>query len=817
MANGPIQVVLNSDQYLDDVKPKKGGSRKDFYEGKDSLFVKHKNELLNQLTRMSSLSSVKGKISYAKVKLIKEALAKSHRPIMQIFTEDNECQVVGGRRFGEMIVELGPSAVDKIIRKIEYGAEETVIPRKNRKGDTVTTASVCRCEVGVIDTIQEYGSNDKLDLDIDKFADMMTLFGNGMYVEFFDIPSSRQYWDIVAPERLKLYNDLIKSLQSIPGILLRKSNISALGKLMHIQITDHHIPVVNFNSSEIGYDNKKRNATKDKAKYLHALNIISNNALVKSISLVPMIGVAPPIKTSDVKDRQYSIPVPNNLDKYPIVGVVDSGISHLFDNWIVERWEPVLPGRRDNNHATFISGLLVNGNDYNEKITEKNGCRLVDFCLMPKDSEFSTQYPNGLDDVISELRAGLSVLVHSTSVRIINLSLNVYTFRTPDMYSHFAVELDKIAEELNIIFVISAGNLGVINGIQCRNKWSTDSQANVNELILRKDDTIYSPAESLRNISVAALNISDEGLASYSCRGKGTNIAIKPDVVCFGGDNSQFDTGMVSLNTQGEIVSGCGTSFAAPLVAKTLATIDNMIDGNVSRETLLALLIHSCYVPSTFKAKEYQSILKDVIGYGLPKDASQILNGDSHSISLVFANRIMPKKHLEFHFSWPKCLIRNGKCYGNIKITLVSTPQINWNYKDEMIRENISVSFGQIMPDNSHKNQVTPLYKTQVKKETDHLYEWQLIEENMKWSPIKVYERNIHTGISGPTNWYLDVNYLSRESVMPLNTGLPFTIIMTISDPEGTAPVYDEMRFIVSSTGAQISDIQTAARITQRI
>ena len=121
------------------------------------------------------------------------------------------------------------------------------------------------------------------------------------------------------------------------------------------------------------------------------------------------------------------------------------------------------------------------------------------------------------------------------------------------------------------------------------------------------------------------------------------------------------------------------------------------------------------------------------------------------------------------------------------------------------------------MPDNSHKNQVTPLYKTQVKKETDHLYEWQLIEENMKWSPIKVYERNIHTGISGPTNWYLDVNYLSRESVMPLNTGLPFTIIMTISDPEGTAPVYDEMRFIVSSTGAQISDIQTAARITQRI
>ena len=36
----------------------------------------------------------------------------------------------------------------------------------------------------------------------------------------------------------------------------------------------------------------------------------------------------------------------------------------------------------------------------------------------------------------------------------------------------------------------------------------------------------------------------------------------------------------------GEIETGCGTSYSAPLVAKTLAAIDNAIEGEVSKETL---------------------------------------------------------------------------------------------------------------------------------------------------------------------------------------------------------------------------------------
>ena len=49
------------------------------------------------------------------------------------------------------------------------------------------------------------------------------------------------------------------------------------------------------------------------------------------------------------------------------------------------------------------------------------------------------------------------------------------------------------------------------------------------------------------------------------------------------------------------------------------------------------------------------------------------------------------------------------------------------------------------------------------------------------------------------------------------NDGIPFTIIMTISDTSLEANIYNEMRQSLIAQGVQVSDIQTAARITQRV
>ena len=51
---------------------------------------------------------------------------------------------------------------------------------------------------------------------------------------------------------------------------------------------------------------------------------------------------------------------------------------------------------------------------------------------------------------------------------------------------------------------------------------------------------------------------------------------------------------------------------------------------------------------------------------------------------------------------------------------------------------------------------------------------------------------------------------------MPIE-GVPFTVILTISDPEGVRPVFTDLRQTLTALGVQIADIRTAARITPRV
>jgi hypothetical protein len=61
------------------------------------------------------------------------------------------------------------------------------------------------------------------------------------------------------------------------------------------------------------------------------------------------------------------------------------------------------------------------------------------------------------------------------------------------------------------------------------------------------------------------------------------------------------------------------------------------------------------------------------------------------------------------------------------------------------------------------------------------------------------------------------VEYLTRTGEHMPNGGVPFTAILTISDPEGDAPVFNDMRQNLQALGARIADIRTAVRITPRV
>lgn len=119
MANSPVQIVLNTNDFIEALDNKGGGPSKDFFAGNDSDFVEHRDNLQKQLSEIRSMQLVNSfaKISYAKVTLKQAALAKSHRPTSQIFKRDI-APVVGAGDLGELFVELTPESINEINKKV---------------------------------------------------------------------------------------------------------------------------------------------------------------------------------------------------------------------------------------------------------------------------------------------------------------------------------------------------------------------------------------------------------------------------------------------------------------------------------------------------------------------------------------------------------------------------------------------------------------------------------------------------------------------------------------------------------------------------
>lgn len=167
MANSPIQIVLNTNDFIEALDNKGGGPSKDFFAENDIEFVKHRDNLQNQLSEIRSMQLVSSfaKVSYAKVTLKQAALAKSHRPTSQIFTRDI-APVVGAGDLGELFIELTPENIDKINDKVGQAESETRY--KEIKGKNKPNPSRLRSEIGVIKKIAPYTESDKRNFSVNE-------------------------------------------------------------------------------------------------------------------------------------------------------------------------------------------------------------------------------------------------------------------------------------------------------------------------------------------------------------------------------------------------------------------------------------------------------------------------------------------------------------------------------------------------------------------------------------------------------------------------------------------------------------------------
>lgn len=801
MANNPVQVVLKTSQYMKQPEGGGGGGAKDFFADRDVEFARHKHRLLKQVDSIRTTLSGSNfdAVGYVKVRLQSAALAKSHRPMETLFKPQSS-PLVGTGALGELYFEVTPSVLAKVAGKID-NAEDTVTKRDSHNKLKVSSA---RSEVGAIEDILLPTRRDKRAFEMNQAVQHFKHKPGARYfaVELF-VDESTLAED--ENDRTEAYKALRKFRRELRGLSPDLAIWSSGDKWK-----DLHLTVVQYPAEIV-------EGTKFEPLLERTLEFLDSSALVRRYSL----GAAVSRGTQSTRLTPYAtartkivLPQPQPEQTYPVVGIVDAGVSRdrSIAAWSAGMVDYMREPDSERDHGTFIAGLLVNGAGFNpNQQIEEDACKFFDYDLYTEDkAKFEGNFEKGFIDMLLQLDAELSQS-KPDNLRVINLSLNPELMTDQNGYSPYAALLDQIADKHDVIFVISAGNL---DGAQVRNRWPDEATPALQQLASYRQlgaDRIYVPGETARNITVGALEPMDSSgrtrPAPYTRRGPATSAGIKPDFAHIGGCTAG-NTPLVSIDNVCARMEDEGTSFAAPLVAKTLALLDHRTEGKQPRELLMALMYHFARMPRLLDHKLLKDVCKDFAGFGMPATVDDMLATDDNTITLIFKDTLPLGRELSFDFVWPDVLIKNGRTRGNVELTIAYSPPLDRLHQAEFARVNIDAYLRQEIV--SEDGEVS--FHGRLKADHSGKLEKNLIAHGAKWWPVKHYSKPFKR-LEGTSNWRLVVDSITRAGASYPREGVQFAVVLTISDPDKEAPVFASARRALIQQGVSLVDVRTSARV----
>jgi serine protease AprX len=730
----------------EDIKPNRanGGDRKVFCEVTQEL----RDGFSRKIDVVESLFEQRFKDhpntpAVAKVTLRSDAIAKSHRPT-SLFSSST-CPIIGVGESNELFIEVNVERLNNLKHKIMS-----------------SQAKVVEANISTLENITPYLPDDAVSVDIKEHIQKEELTSVKIKLfKFFNEKTNIEVEQEFETHLEKVGSKIQKKIYYAKHLTIYKVNVNS-----------------NVNLDEL-----------------------TNFGGIKSLSYFPIISTneVSDIRTNtNVEDMSVFTPEPGV--EYPYVGVVDSGVGDgniFLDEWVTHREDFVLPEEKNCNHGSFVSGIIAYNDRLNFQENIYDGVKIIDVTAIPnmnpKYGPTGTLDEEELVEILKEV-----VPKYSGKVKVWNLSLNSENICRDQGFSDLAIALDEIQDENDVIFVISAGNY---KGHPPRS-WPINNPANY-------DDVITSPADSVRAITVGSIAQLDSDLSQLYCpspfsrRGPGPNYITKPELVDFGGNItfSPFkNNGVISFDETGQLVEDIGTSFSTPRVSALLSKIYHYLDYKPSRSLVKALIIHSAVDKRINKWPEKED--RPYLGFGQPLELQSILECSKNSSTIIFEGTINPSTYVEItDFPFPKVLTENGKCFGEIFVTLVYNPPLNSDYSFEYCRSNIEVSMGTIKPNG---------YSGEVPLERMGALEKELIENGMKWAPVKVYHRKIsERGINDyPWKLQLTLSGRSDEVLEPQD----FSLIITIKDPKNQKDVYSDVaqqlqqRFV-------FNDLQIANRV----
>lgn len=812
----PVQVVLDASAYVKDFRRPAGGSKKDIFAGKDSDFRQHRDRLVQQVRSLAKSRSAfqRSSIAVAAVTLNPVALAKSNRP-KQLF-DQGRLPSMGTARPAEVLLQVTKDSLGFLADRIGEAdgsvPMKEVIDRKTNRKIKTPNPSQLRCDVGVVDQIVLWDDERRLPISLDQMSAWFRREGTplSLIVRLFQFEGS---------EAKKLQDAELRALGA---------DIGKLGCLVELDADEvgecfqQSVLLIRWKRSAGGKDTES-------AAWISALpNIVqrlSDSSIVRTIHVPARITSSDHATAKAATRGPGKIPVPTKGSSYPVVGVIDGGICSSLSSWLEPSTKYLIPADGDPTHGTSIAGLLIMGQQLNgpDVCPEPDGCSVVDICLMPKDGRdtFRKYYEDGAA-LFRKIESAVVKAKSAHNARVFNFSFNIDVPSTGDNdYCYETEWLDRIAWKHDVVFVVSAGNLP---GGSTRTEWPEDHVRALSILAQRLpiDDLIRAPAHSLANVSVSAVNppkVSGHvagALASYSRRGPSSFGGLKPDLAHFGGCAGN-PTGLKSVIQGGGYNDVKGTSFAAPLVAKTMARYCQLIPGNVSRELIIGLVIHHSKLPYLYAKPPLSDQAKDLIGFGVPLPAEPAIVGKESSITLVFEATLHKGQRLEFKFAWPKSLVKAGKCRGRGRLTLVSRPAVDSGNGDEFARTQLDGHVNQLGLNGKPKGGAFTIgLPDAIRGKNSKAKESVLRRHQLKWGPVKVYDFESPSGVGESSQWRLLVESLERAEGETPKEGIKFAALLTIEDIKDTEPVFTELRQDLLSQSVQLDDVRFANRTRAR-
>jgi len=705
-----------------------------------------------------------------RVRLLTKAVAKSHRP-EQLFSAKT-CPIVGAGRLGELFLKATVDGLTNLTKVIESDRSQQVEKELSSIEVIEAITPLYRRRGIEPEDVLRRSPRSK-----DGFITRVRLFNFGEYEE---------------------QSKLVENFEEV------------------CRERDIHISATGYSTGSFIYGAECRS--------VEDVDALSRVVGVRSVASMPLIRTLHPMMFNPK-------PLPKLLMRQdisgdvPVVVVVDSGITDQIpelNTWVVGRESQVAPAYRNTDHGTFVAGLICWGNDLNPTISgiDASPCAVFDFQVLPNDdpsrgSIESIQEQEFLVSIDTALRQ------HANEYKVWNLSLSTDEVCSLDEFSQFAEELDNLQEKYQVSFVISAGNFVSPPLMDYPRK---KSQIESGRITVPADSVLGISVGSISHVDYLKVGPKMHEPSAFSRHGAGPNYVIKPDLVHYGGAcsvDASHVTGVRSLNGTGS-AENLGTSFSAPLVSRILAQIYHQITPTPQPVLARALLTHHARDPRT--RGRVPDGEENFFGFGLPSPVPYCLECTPYTSTIVFDDVLRPGYYLEWDdFPYPASLQRDGRYFGEIWMTVAFAPERGARWGSEYCETHIDAHFGVYRDRVSRKTgEVKSVFTGLVPPEHKNLgvlYESYQVEKLRKWAPVRTYYGNLgKTGERG-NRWRLMVKLLTRHGVENTESfkPQPFSLIITISDPEKKAPVYDEMaRSVRSRFQAQNLALRATARIRGR-